>query len=184
MSHQGKWSLRFPTKKTHVDLLVFELVARKEILITRILLKFLPILLHLNKYKIKRNNINIKDIYLCPILVFVYTHLIYHFESYSKFSTLNWLNPQLIHFQTTTMLTSNIHHFLTKNLNVRFNYISKRALDEIEKAHGKSAMQRALMYTKQAKHIAKEGFLSFKNDLEQYFKLIMIEKVDNKPLTP
>jgi hypothetical protein len=45
-------------------------------------------------------------------------------------------------------------------------------------------MQRALMYTKQAKHIAKEGFFSFKNDLQQYFKLIMIEKVDNKPLTP
>lgn len=39
------------------------------------------------------------------------------------------------------------------------------------------------MYTKQAKHIVKEGFFSFKKDLEQYFKLIMIEKVDNKPLT-
>ena len=40
------------------------------------------------------------------------------------------------------------------------------------------------MYTTQAKLIAKEGFFSFKNDVEQYFKLIMIEKVDNKPLTP
>ena len=40
------------------------------------------------------------------------------------------------------------------------------------------------MYTKQAKHIAKEGFFSFKKDLEQYFKLIMIEKVDGKALTP
>lgn len=40
------------------------------------------------------------------------------------------------------------------------------------------------MYTKQAKYIAKEGFISFKKDLEQYFKLIMTEKIDNKVLTP
>jgi hypothetical protein len=82
------------------------------------------------------------------------------------------------------MLTGTIHKIMTRNLPIRCSYISKKALDEIERSHGKTAFQRTLMYSKQARHIAKEGFFSFKKDLEQYFKLIMTEKVDNKVLTP
>jgi hypothetical protein len=82
------------------------------------------------------------------------------------------------------MLSSKIQRIIHQSLTIRYNYISKKALDDIEKAHGKSAFQRGLMYTKQARHIAKEGFFSFKKDLEQYFKILMIEKVDNKTLTP
>lgn len=65
----------------------------------------------------------------------------------------------------------------------RFAYLSKKALDDIEKAHGASLFQRMLMYSKQARYIAKEGFFSFKKDLGEYFKLQMLEKVENKTLT-
>lgn len=40
-----------------------------------------------------------------------------------------------------------------------------------------------MMYAKQAKHIAKEGFFTFKKDLDEYFKLTMLEKVEKKTLT-
>lgn len=66
---------------------------------------------------------------------------------------------------------------LAQTCAIRYSYISKRALDEIEKAHGNTAFQRVKMYAKQARHIAKEGFFSFKKDLDEYFKLVMLEKV-------
>ena len=66
---------------------------------------------------------------------------------------------------------------------VKYDYIRKKTLDEIEASHGKSAFQRVLMYTKQAKHIAKEGFFGFKKDIKDYFDLLMLEQVQKQPLT-
>jgi hypothetical protein len=57
-----------------------------------------------------------------------------------------------------------------------YGYIRKKDLDEIEKAHGSTRMQRLMMYSKQAKHIYSEGFKSMKKDLNESLSLIRKKK--------
>lgn len=62
-----------------------------------------------------------------------------------------------------------------------YSYIRKKDLDEIEKAHGTTRMQRLMMYSKQAKHIYSEGFKSMKKDLNDSLSLF---RKKNEEMTP
>lgn len=92
--------------------------------------------------------------------------------------------PQYFTIDNYKMIALKSFKILRVTSFLQHNYIKKKTLDEIEANHGKSAFQRAIMYSKQATHIAKEGFFGFKKDLKDYFDLMMLERVQNQPLTP
>ncbi len=69
------------------------------------------------------------------------------------------------------MILNKISTSIIKTFSPRFTYISKKALDEIERSHGKTFFQRALMYSKQARHIGQQGFIEAKKDVDEYHRL-------------
>ena len=61
-------------------------------------------------------------------------------------------------------------------LQIRYSYIRKKELDEIEAAHGSTTSQKMLMYSKQAKHIYSEGWAALKKDISTFRSLKKKEK--------
>jgi len=64
-----------------------------------------------------------------------------------------------------------------------FTYIKKKDLDDIEKAHGVTMMEKIKMYSKQGTHIYMEGYKSFRKDIAGFIELKKKEWKENRELT-
>ena len=74
---------------------------------------------------------------------------------------------RLLHLQSLARHSSR----LLQPSPLRFNYISKKALDEIGKEHGDGVWSQTKMYTRQAKLIMTEGMIALKRDIGKYMDM-------------